>query len=269
MNRTRIARFAAAGSALAVAAALAAPLAGPATATPTPVVVPHAQPNPAHLLPQGYKIGPAKHKKSLNWAGYVDKGKGYHVIRSTWRQPKVTCTSKTALAAFWVGIDGYTSGTVEQDGSLAYCYKSKVHYYTWWEMYPKNNVQIVGTTVKPGDVVTSWVIRKGAHYTLKVIDHTHPANSFTKKTTCKSCKNSSAEWIAERPSGSGGLYPLAKFSKVVFFGNYVGKGKKKGSISKFSHDSLTMVNNKGKVLCSASKLAVKGKQFTAIWHQMN
>ena len=42
-------------------------------------------------------------------------------------------------------------------------------------------------------------------------DSTHPANSFTTTQTCSDCAGSSAEWIAEAPSGSSGVYPLSNF----------------------------------------------------------
>ena len=56
----------------------------------------------------------------------------------------MTCTSATSLAAFWVGIDGYSSSSVEQDGTLVECYRGTAYYYTWWEMYPTNAIQVVG-----------------------------------------------------------------------------------------------------------------------------
>ena len=120
-------------------------------------------------------------------------------------------TSQTSLAAFWVGIDGYSSGSVEQDGTLAECYGGRAYQYTWWEMYPTNAIQVVGTSLHANDAVTASVVRSGTSYTLKVIDSGHPANSFITTQTCSGCANSSAEWIAEAPSGRG-VYPLSHFS---------------------------------------------------------
>ncbi len=65
-------------------------------------------------------------------------------------RPAASCTSTTSLAAFWVGIDGYSSGSVEQDGTLVECYRDVAYYYTWWEMYPTNAIQVVGTTLREG-----------------------------------------------------------------------------------------------------------------------
>jgi hypothetical protein len=67
----------------------------------------------------------------------------------------VSCTSQTSLAAFWVGIDGCSSSSVEQDGTLAECYGGAAYYYTWWEMYPANAIQVVGQTLRAGDSITA------------------------------------------------------------------------------------------------------------------
>jgi hypothetical protein len=102
---------------------------------------------------------------------------------------------------------------VEQGDNEAWCYGAQGPYYaTWWEEYPTNAIQQVGTTVKAGDKITVSVVRSGTTFTVKVTDSTYPANSFTCAST--TCPNSSAEWIAEAPTNlsTGTLYPLAKFT---------------------------------------------------------
>lgn len=241
---------------------------GEAAAAPGSVHAAPMDPAPLGLGPTGLTVGPATPVKSHNWAGYVDRGHTFSVVRSTWKQPRVTCTSTDAIAAFWVGLDGYRSKTVEQDGTLAYCHNGKPTYYTWWEMYPRNNVQLVHAGVQPGDKVTSSVVRHGTKYTLKVVDHTHPGNSFKKITTCATCADSSAEWIAERVTGAHGFVPLAHYTKIAFFGNKVGVGKARGSIAKYAHDAITMVNAGGSLLAGVSPLQKNGKLFFSTWHRM-
>ncbi len=149
--------------------------------------------------------------QSTNWSGYADTGSGFSTVTGTWTEPSVSCTSATSLAAFWVGIDGYSSSSVEQDGTLAECYRGRAYQYTWWEMYPANAIQVAGSSLHAGDSITASVVRSGTSYTLKVSDSGHSANSFTTTQTCSGCANSSAEWIAEAPSGSSGVYPLTNF----------------------------------------------------------
>jgi hypothetical protein len=50
-------------------------------------------------------------------------------------------------------------------------------YATWWEMFPRNSVQVVGMTVKPGDKISASVVRTGTHYALAVTDATTAGNS--------------------------------------------------------------------------------------------
>ena len=95
--------------------------------------------------------------QSGNWSGYADTGATFSTATGHWTEPSVSCGSQTSLAAFWVGIDGYSSSSVEQDGTLAECYRGSAYYYTWWEMYPSNAIQVVGSTLRPGDGITASV----------------------------------------------------------------------------------------------------------------
>ena len=59
------------------------------------------------------------------------------------------------VTLFWDGLDGFNNGRVEQGGTEAWCYNGAGPFYdTWWEEFPVNNVQDVGTTVKAGDKIT-------------------------------------------------------------------------------------------------------------------
>ena len=123
------------------------------------------------------------------------------------------------------------------------CYDRTAYQYTWWEMYPTNDVQIVGETAAAGDAITASVVRSGTSYKLTVTDATHTADSFTKTETCSasSCVDSSAEWIAEAPTGSSGVEPLADFGTWTASGAAVTEGTTAGTISSFTDDEITMV----------------------------
>jgi hypothetical protein len=207
---------------------------------------------------------------STNWSGYADdnsSGNTYSKVSGNWTEPSASCTSTESLAAFWVGIDGYSSGSVEQDGTLIECYRSRAYYYTWWEMYPSNAIQVVGGSVSPGDSISSSVAKSGSSYTLKVTDSTHPANSFTTTQTCSSCVDTSAEWIAEAPSGSSGVYPLSNFRSWSTSGASVTSGSATRTISSFPDDELTMINNAGSVKAQPGSLSSGGNSFTVTWER--
>lgn len=205
--------------------------------------------------------------QSTNWSGYADTGSGFSKVSSSWTEPTPSCggTSSDQLAAFWVGIDGYSSNSVEQDGTMIECYLGTAYQYSWWEMYPSNAVQIVGQTVAAGDKITASVVRSGSTYTLKVTDSTHTANSLTKTASCSTCKNTSAEWIAEAPSGSAGVYPLAHFSTWTASSDAVTAGSTSGTISSFTDDEITMVDGSGNVEAQPGPLGSGGNSFSVTW----
>src|ERR1017187_4490703 len=150
---------------------------------------------------------------SFNWAGYGDSSAThgeFTKVSGAWKVPAVTCTSEDRITAEWVGLDGLTSSTVEQDGTSSQCFQGKAIYYSWYEMYPAGSIA-VGTTVAAGDNISASVARSGASYTLKLTDSTHTANSFSKAGSCatSTCVDTSAEWIVERPAYSIGIVPEA------------------------------------------------------------
>jgi len=204
---------------------------------------------------------------STNWSGYADTGSSFSKVSASWTEPSASCGFTTQLAAFWVGIDGYSSDSVEQDGTLIECYLGTAYQYTWWEMYPTNDIQVVGETLAPGDAITSTVTRSGTNYTLTVTDSTHSANSFTETESCSSCANSSAEWIAEAPSGSTGVYPLADFKSWTASNASVTEGSTSGVISSFTDDEITMIDNAGRTKALPGSLNSSGNSFSVAWER--
>jgi hypothetical protein len=208
--------------------------------------------------------------ESTNWSGYADTGSGFSQAAGSWTEPSASCSrNTTSYAAFWVGIDGYSSSTVEQDGTIIECLRGRAYQYSWWEMYPTNDIQVVGSSVAAGDSITASVVRSGTSYTLAVTDSTHPANSFSTNQTCSDCANSSAEWIAEAPSGSSGILPLADFGSWTESGATVTEGSKSGVISSFTDDEITMVDSSGRVKAQPSALDGAGNGFSVTWERSN
>ena len=210
-----------------------------------------------------------KHAKSSNWAGYADTGTKFSKIAATWTEPKVKCGSARSLAVFWVGIDGFNDKTVEQDGTLAFCQGGGAApaYFSWWEMFPRNSVQLVGKSVKPGDHIAASVVRSGTTYKIKLSDSTHSGNSFSKTESCAAttCLDKSAEWIAEAPTSNGSIVPLSNFGTWTSSNSVASGGGKSGSISHFSDTEITMVDSGGHVKAQPSSLNSKGNEFKVTW----
>ena len=134
-------------------------------------------------------------------------------------------------------------------------------------MYPTNAIQVVGSTLHAGDSITSSVVRSGTSYTLTVTDSSRPADSFSTTRACSGCANSSAEWIAEAPSGSSGVYPLSDFHGWTESGATVRSGSTSGVISSFSDDEITMINSSGATKALPGALNGSGNGFAVTWER--
>ena len=220
----------------------------PATATAGATAIRHSSPN--HRITRS---------TSTNWAGYAATGRRFTRVSATWKQPTASCTSATSYSSFWVGLDGDTSGTVEQTGTDADCSGGTPVYYAWYEMYPKfpKNLSLA---IHPGDTIHASVTTDGSgNFTLTIANRTTGA-SFTTKQKLRSARLSSAEVIAEAPSSSGGVLPLTNFG-TVGFSAATANGQAIGS---FNPDPITMVTSTGTVKASPSSLS-GGTAFTVTW----
>jgi hypothetical protein len=109
-------------------------------------------------------------------------------------------------------------------------------------MAPNGFLQIMGTTVKPGDSISASVVRAGTSYKISVTDSTTAGNSFSTTQPCggATCTNTSAEWIAEATPPGAGEMPLPTFSPWTLTNATVKSGTTSGTISTFPDDAITM-----------------------------
>ena len=199
---------------------------------------------------------------STNWSGYAATGNNgaFTSVSSSWIEPTGTCRSGDQYSSFWVGLDGYSSESVEQTGSEVDCAGSTVEYYSWYEMYPANPVNF-SNTVRPGDNLTGSVTYTGgSSFTLKLADTTQ-GWSHTVTKTLSGAARSSAEVIAEAPccTNSGGILPLADFGKVSLSGSTANGS----TLSSFNPEGINMVSASGVAEDSVS--ALSDGSFTATW----
>ena len=162
---------------------------------------------------------------SSNWAGYAATGASgsFTSVSASWTQPTATCSTGSQYAAFWVGLDGYTSKTVEQIGTEADCSgpnPSTPQYYAWYEVYPGAAVNFANP-VSPGDEFTGTVTAQGNDKFQLVLTDTTQGWTQTISATQAGADLSSAEAIAEAPSGTSANsspLPLTNFGSVGFTG---------------------------------------------------
>ncbi|WP_068468763.1 G1 family glutamic endopeptidase [Candidatus Protochlamydia phocaeensis] len=158
---------------------------------------------------------------STNWSGYVAATNlqnpapgSVSAIAGIWLVPTLAPTPNNAYSAIWVGIDGYSNGTVEQIGTGHDWVNGAQDNYAWFEMYPNPMHEIIGFPVNNNDLIgaISQYIGNGV-FQLSIFNYTKGVSAVipTNFTIAPSAQRSSAEWIVEAPSSSQGVLPLANF----------------------------------------------------------
>ena len=209
---------------------------------------------------------------SSNWSGYAvhKRRTTFTDVQGSWVQPSATCpTSQRQYASFWVGIDGFNSNSVEQIGTDADCAgRNRPKYYAWYEMYPAP-LSKINLSVSPGDRISPEVSVSGSTFTLSVTNKTTDRTFST--TADATARLSSAEWVAEAPSGctpsSCTVLPLADFGTARFSGSYATGNGHTGSISDsaWGHDRIVMETSSGTVKARPSSLSSDGTAFSVAW----
>jgi hypothetical protein len=211
--------------------------------------------------------------KATNWGGYVDttgSAGNYTGVSGSWSQPTVRCTSTNSYAASWVGMDGMNNATLEAAGTLGECYQGVAYYYTWWEMDPTTSIQLVGSSIRPGDAISASVTRTGTAFTLSVTDTTHPnvslaarrsvlpsnADNFVMHEACDDCPGYTVEWILGQPGpwDSTEGYALSNFGTWTVLNAIAQTISYQGGISSFPDDEVTMVDPSDNVMIQPSGL---------------
>jgi hypothetical protein len=209
---------------------------------------------------------------STNWSGYAVTASNGSVtfVSGSWTVPTVSGTG-TAYSSNWVGIDGFSSNTVEQLGTEQDVVNGTPEYSAWYEMYPAYPVTISGT-VKPGDKITATVTANSStSFTLTLSDSSW-TSSFQKTLSMpRGYKGalSSAEWIEEAPSSNSGVLPLADFGTTSFSNSQATISSTSGNIDSFSSAyEINMVTKSGSAKDTTSTLtdSSSGSSFTVTWN---
>lgn len=197
---------------------------------------------------------------SSNWSGYAVTGGRYTRVSASWTQPAVDCSvTPTGWSAFWVGLDGDGTPSVEQTGTEADCSSGNAVYSSWYEMYPKAETRY-HNAVRPGDSFTASVTATGSGaFTLVLTDHTR---GWSRSTTArlKSAALGSAEIIAEAPSSRSSVLPLADFVTVHFSG-----AKVNGAVLTGSTPGLDRINMADSQFRKATTGSLSSGSFPISW----
>lgn len=232
------------------------------------------------LVPQATrKAGPLKKTQhaanSTNWAGYAVETNfsrpttnSVDYVSGNWNVPTLSASSPSAqgYCAIWVGIDGYSSNTVQQIGTESdWNVENNTQFdYAWIELYP-DYTYILATDepnnnqglfpVAAGDAIGAAVYAYGGGaYALLIINYTQqvgtniPISAGAVAYAQNVTKQNSAEWIVEAPYENG-ILPLAQFTTIQFTNCFatmnINNQLYSGPIDNTAHwqnQAITMVN---------------------------
>ena len=213
---------------------------------------------------------------STNWSGYAvqtnlqtPQSGVVTDVKGQWKVPSVTCGTATTYSSVWVGIDGYSDGTVEQTGTEQDCSGGQARYSAWYEMYPKFPVTL-SMSIQPGNVISAEVAFDSNRFILTLTNLSTGASFSTSQRLNRSGR-SSAEWIVEAPSSSGGVLPLANFETATISSASATISGHTGSISDaaWQNDRIDMVNSSAGIKAQTSALGSGGSSFSVAWKSSN
>jgi hypothetical protein len=215
------------------------------------------------------------------WAGYAVTGSDFSYVQGSWIVSPVDCTATPNTdSSEWVGIDGWSSNTVEQTGTDADCIGKTPYYYVWYEFFPLNTVVISDVSIAPGDKFSASVTYDGGdEYTVAITNET-TKESFSKEVAFKGAdgsgapKRNSAEWIEEMDGNKlsdFGIDPFGEFYTKLSDGTDSATDSSiSGPIADFGNAVQESISSKNgtsgsKDTAVPSALASDGASFKVTW----
>jgi hypothetical protein len=239
------------------------------------------------LAPAAKAPGGIPQYQSGNWAGYLALPGGsttsFNQVVADYTVPSANCNgggvgTGDAFAYHWIGLDGWSDGTVEQDGVADFCEGGSASYYAWWEMYP-NGINL-DFPVSPGDAISSRVTYDGAGiYTLYLLDVTS-GQSFNMTESCPTtCSNKSAEDITEGYA-SGPWLGTLDYAREYYnafqainqsgtHGGFASKAWSDGEVEAIGASSGQVTSKPGALYSSNGTATSSRSGFEMNWYRVN
>ena len=232
-----------------------------------------------HIPGPRTKTVPAGQVGSTNWSGYAGAtsftSPAVHsvtAVSGSWIVPTIHASGGNTYSALWVGIDGYTSPTVEQIGTEHDFISGVQQNYVWFEMYPGGSYLINGFPLSPGDVISASVVYSGSNIFVMTIKNDTQNVSYTVPTSythSTTALRESAEWIMEAPYYNA-ILPLSNFVTGYFIGcaaTINGIAAPIGN-SSWQNIGIEMITNTGAAKDTTSPLLPDKGSFFVTWkHQ--
>jgi len=199
---------------------------------------------------------------SGNWSGYVATGhSNYNEVGADYTEPHISSSvcSNTAEGT-WVGIGGYTSNSLGQDGTA---YGTGHPHGAWWEVLPALPVYSTWNG-SAGDTITAtttWDTTTNK-WDFAVIDGSHILNPAEQGG---SYSGTSAEVITEMPGVA-----LANFGTIPFTNAYVYYGSTgRHGIGQPTHDEVIMSDGSRDMAVPSSISGNNSQNFSISQHHCN
>jgi hypothetical protein len=201
---------------------------------------------------------------SLNWAGYTATGGTYTSIGATWIVPQsaAPAASPDSLSAdaTWVGIGGVSSKDLIQAGTQTVFQNGTASEEAWYELLPAIR-RTSHSPFHPGDTVTVSIVQQSpGEWKISFLDGT-TGQSYNTSVSYQSSL-SSADWIEEMPSATGGYVALDNFGTASFTNGFTVDNGVQLTLSGADAEPLTMINSAIQALAVPSSLGADGASFT-------
>lgn len=221
-----------------------------------------------------YRPGPGggevSDQVSTSWAGYCVTGGPFRSVTATWTEPTLTPppTSEYTQLSCWVGLDGYSTHTVEQIGTRGWARggdKAGVWWRAFLEMWPRRLFNISWTrsaygrtrfVFAPGDTMKATVVSLGRDRFRVTLENVTRGMTFTAVRSCPHSRSTSAEIIVELLRRS--TMEPAQFAPVQFTACAV-DGR---PLDVYGPTRISMVSGSGMSIAKVSALESDGTSFT-------
>ena len=202
--------------------------------------------------PDGSVTGP-------NWSGYAVTGEAGSVmaVYGSSVVPTATCDGRpqNSGGSFWVGIDGYTSATVEQTGTDADCSKGTPRYYAWYECFPEAGITIQTISVEPDDAMSASVVYDGTEFTATITDERTGETFATSKAVPYVFTDFGTVFFGQDDTGVAATCDATLTSKTAAIGGF------------HSRHAIAMVGSEAGILLAVpGALSADGTGFSVQWH---
>jgi hypothetical protein len=228
------------------------------------------------------------HATSGNWSGYVLASSAnqpiYAWIYGEWNVPRAYAEGgfySSDHSSFWVGIDGWGSNDVVQDGTdqntLTAFWIQTSSYDAWIEWYPLSSQTVSNFPVNPGDDIHTWTWLRDANgnwsntptvgwfYMWNATQNVYVYTSINLPAGAHFTGHS-AEWVMERPTVNGSVSSLANYNFATLFNAstydvWGGSHQYGGDNNDLSYN-VTMTGNGGAALSTVAPVNPSTMQFT-------